>query len=49
VQRRHDLGSWLHKPRAGKISRRELEAATPLVRRLRERVWPSQRGAPRAG
>jgi hypothetical protein len=49
VHRRHDLGSWLHKPRTGKIIRHELEAATPLVRWLREHVGPSQRGAPRAG
>jgi hypothetical protein len=49
VHRRHDLGSWLHTPRAGKVISHELEAATPLVRWLREHVGPSQRGAPRAG
>jgi uncharacterized protein (TIGR02453 family) len=48
VHRRHDLGAWLHKPRAGKVIREELEAAAPLVRWLREHVGPSQRGAARS-
>jgi uncharacterized protein (TIGR02453 family) len=45
VHRRHDLGAWLHKPCAEKVIRDELEAATPLVRWLREQVGPSQRSA----
>ncbi len=45
VSRRHRLGAWLHKPRAGKVIRDELEAATPLVRWLGEHVGPSQRSA----
>ena len=49
VHRRHDLGAWLHKPRAAKVIREELEAAAPLVRWLREHVGPSQRGASRSG
>jgi uncharacterized protein (TIGR02453 family) len=48
VHRRHDLGAWLHKPRAGRVIREELEAAAPLVRWLREQVGPSQRGAARS-
>jgi hypothetical protein len=49
VHRRHDLGSWRHKPRAGKIIRHELGAATALVRWLREHVGAAQRDAARAG
>jgi uncharacterized protein (TIGR02453 family) len=49
VHRHHQLGPWLHKPGAGRVIREELEAATPLVRWLRERVGPSQRGAERSG
>jgi uncharacterized protein (TIGR02453 family) len=49
VSRRHDLGAWLHRPRAGRLIREELEAAAPLVRWLGEHVGPSQRGAPRSG
>jgi uncharacterized protein (DUF2461 family) len=45
VARRHDLGPWLHKPRAGKVIRDELDAAMPLVRWLRDHVGPSQRSA----
>jgi len=45
VHRRHALGAWLHRPRAGRVIREELEAARPLVRWLREQVGPSQRGA----
>jgi uncharacterized protein (TIGR02453 family) len=48
VHRRHDLGAWLHKPRAGRVIREELEATTPLVRWLHEHVGPSQRGAARS-
>jgi uncharacterized protein (TIGR02453 family) len=44
VHRLHPLGAWLHRPRAGRTIREELEAASPLVRWLRERVGPSQRG-----
>jgi uncharacterized protein (TIGR02453 family) len=56
VSRRHALGPWLHRPKAGTTIRSELEAAGPLVRWVRERVGPSQRGygrseqdAPRSG
>jgi uncharacterized protein (TIGR02453 family) len=45
VHRRHPLGAWLHRPRAGRVIREELEAARPLVRWLREQVGPAQRGA----
>jgi uncharacterized protein (DUF2461 family) len=45
VHRRHALGAWLHRPRAARVIRQELEAAGPLVRWLREQVGPSQRGA----
>jgi uncharacterized protein (TIGR02453 family) len=48
VSRRHDLGAWLHRPRAGRVIREELEAAAPLVRWLREHVGPSQPGAVRS-
>lgn len=41
LTRRHDLGPWLHKPGAGALIRKELEAATPLVRWLREHVGSS--------
>jgi uncharacterized protein (TIGR02453 family) len=44
VHHRHALESWLHKPQAGPRLREQLEAATPLVRWLREYVGPSQRG-----
>jgi uncharacterized protein (TIGR02453 family) len=44
VARRHELGAWLHRPQAGARIRRDLEAAAPLVRWLRERV-----GAPHPG
>jgi uncharacterized protein (TIGR02453 family) len=45
VARRHSLGRWLHGPRAGARIRRELDAAAPLVRWLRERVGPTRRSA----
>jgi uncharacterized protein (TIGR02453 family) len=45
VARRHELGPWLHKPRAGARIRAELEGAAPLVRWLREHVGPTQRAA----
>jgi uncharacterized protein (TIGR02453 family) len=45
VHRRHPLGPWLRRPGAGRRVREELEAATPLVRWLREHVGPSQRVA----
>jgi uncharacterized protein (TIGR02453 family) len=44
VSRRHALGPWLHRPKAGRTIREELEAAAPLVRWLGENVGPSQRG-----
>jgi uncharacterized protein (TIGR02453 family) len=43
VSRRHAIGPWLHRPKAGTTIRSELEAAGPLVRWVRERVGPSQR------
>ena len=43
VARRHDLGRWLHGPQAGARIRRELDAAAPLVRWLREHVGPTRR------
>jgi uncharacterized protein (DUF2461 family) len=43
VSRRHTLGPWLHRPQAGARVRKELEAAAPVVRWLREYVGPSQR------
>ena len=43
VTRRHELGAWLHRPKAGRTIREELDAAAPLVRWVRERVGPSQR------
>jgi uncharacterized protein (TIGR02453 family) len=43
VTRRHQLGAWLHRPKAGRTIREELDAAAPLVRWVRERVGPSQR------
>jgi uncharacterized protein (TIGR02453 family) len=49
VARRHELGPWLHKPRAGELIRTELEAAAPLVRWLREHVGPTQRASARTG
>jgi uncharacterized protein (TIGR02453 family) len=49
VSRRHELAAWLHRPQAGARVRKELEAAAPLVRWLREHVGPSQRGAMRTG
>ena len=42
VSRRHQLGPWLHRPQAGARIRKELEAAAPLVRWVREHVGPSQ-------
>jgi uncharacterized protein (TIGR02453 family) len=49
VARRHELGSWLHKPRAAARIRTELEATVPLVRWLREHVGATQRAAARTG
>jgi uncharacterized protein (TIGR02453 family) len=49
VARRHELGPWLHKPRAGARIRTELEAAAPLVRWLREHVGATQRATTRTG
>ena len=43
VHRRRDIGAWLHRPRAGRDIREQLEAAGPLVRWVREHVGPSQR------
>ena len=45
VSRRHDLRAWLHKPEAGARVREALDAATPLVRWLREHVGPTQRAS----
>jgi uncharacterized protein (TIGR02453 family) len=49
VHRRHALGPWLHRPGAGTRVRNELEAASELVRWLREHVGASQGGAARSG
>jgi uncharacterized protein (TIGR02453 family) len=43
VARRHPLGAWLHRPQAGAHIRKELAAAAPLVRWLREYVGASER------
>jgi uncharacterized protein (TIGR02453 family) len=43
VARRHEIGPWLHKPKAGIRIREELQAAAPLVRWLREHVGVAQR------
>jgi uncharacterized protein (TIGR02453 family) len=48
VARRHELGPWLHKPRAGSLIRTELDAAAPFVRWLREHVGVTQRSNARA-
>ena len=45
VARRHELGSWVHRPQAGARIRAQLDAAAPLVRWLRERVGPPQHAA----
>jgi len=47
VSRRHPLPRWIHSSGAGTRIRAELDAATPLVRWLRERVGPSERPRPR--
>ncbi len=44
VTRRHALGAWLHGPKAGRTIREELDAATPLVRWVREHAGPAQHG-----
>jgi len=46
VSQRHRLASWIHGPEAGARIRRQLDAAAPLVRWLRERVGPTTK--PRA-
>jgi uncharacterized protein (TIGR02453 family) len=46
VSQRHRLAGWIHRPAAGARIRRQLDAAAPLVRLLRERVGPTER--PRA-
>jgi uncharacterized protein (TIGR02453 family) len=40
VSKRHPLGPWLHKPRADKLVRTQLEAARPLVSWLAKHVGP---------
>jgi uncharacterized protein (TIGR02453 family) len=47
VSHRHRLAGWIHRPAAGARIRRELDAAAPLVRWLRERVGPTERPRPR--
>jgi uncharacterized protein (TIGR02453 family) len=49
VARRHQLGPWVHRPRARARILGELRAAAPLVRWLRERVGPPQHSATRVG
>ena len=41
VARRHDLGKWVHTPKAGQRIRSELDAAKPLVGWLRKHIGPS--------
>jgi len=45
VARRHELGSWVQRPKAGARIRAQLDAAAPLVRWLHERVGPPQHAA----
>ena len=45
VARRHEIGSWLHRPQAGTRIRRELEAAGPLVGWLRTHVGAARHAA----
>jgi uncharacterized protein (TIGR02453 family) len=45
VSRRHPLGPWLHKPRADKLVRSQLDAARPLVSWLAKHVGPSTSGS----
>jgi uncharacterized protein (TIGR02453 family) len=47
VSQRHPLAGWLHRPSAGPRIRRQLDAAAPFVRWLRERVGPTERSAAR--
>jgi uncharacterized protein (TIGR02453 family) len=49
VTRRHALGAWLHRPKAGRTIRDELDAATPLVRWVREHAGSAQHGVGRSG
>jgi uncharacterized protein (TIGR02453 family) len=49
VARRHEIGPWLHKPSVGTRIRKELDAAAPLVRWLREHVGATHRTAERTG
>jgi uncharacterized protein (TIGR02453 family) len=49
LSRRHEIGPWLHCPKAGERIRAELEAAAPLVRWLRDHVGASQRTSTRTG
>ena len=44
VTHRHALAKWIHRPDAGTRIRAQLDAGAPLVRWLRERVGPTQRG-----
>ena len=47
VTRRHALGAWLHRPKAGRTIREELDAASALVRWVREHAGPTEH-APRS-
>ncbi len=49
VSARHELGSWLQRPKAGSRIRQELDAAAPLVRWLGTHVGPSERTSSHAG
>ena len=40
LHRRHPIGPWLHKPRADKLVRTQLDAARPLVTWLARHVGP---------
>ena len=49
VTRRHALGAWLHRPKAGRTIREELDAASALVRWVREHAGPTEHGFGRSG
>jgi|SRR5215218_1580469 len=49
LARRHELGKWLHGPKAGVRIRDQLDAAKPVVEWLRKHVGASERGAARVG
>ena len=46
VSRRHELGPWLHKPKADKLVKTQLDAARPLVAWLARHIGPSVSASP---